>query len=90
MRDHILENGPDVVYITETKVNYAIEIDFKEQEYNVWRRDRRGKSGVFIMVHEKLYVEKIQYGDELAEVLSITIRSGSEKSKIIVACSTKD
>ena len=39
-----------------------------------------------MMVHENLYVEEVQYGEGLAEVLSIIIRTSSrEKRNIIVA-----
>ena len=88
MRDYALENKLDVVCITEPKLNKDIQINYKEQRYDVSRRERKGKVGggvVLIMVCENLYREEAQYGDGPAEVLSLKIRSGREKRKIIVS-----
>ncbi|MPC73871.1 hypothetical protein E2C01_068212 [Portunus trituberculatus] len=50
VRDYILEKGLDVICITETKLSEDVQVNFKEQGYNVWRRDRRGKAIVLIMI----------------------------------------
>ena len=41
LRDYLTEKKPDVVCITETKLREEIQISFKEQGYNVWKRDRK-------------------------------------------------
>ena len=45
LRDYLTERKPDVVCITETKLREEIQISFKQQGYNVWRRDRKGRAG---------------------------------------------
>ena len=50
MKDCVLSNEPDVVCITETKLKEEIQISFKEQGYNVWRRNRKGKAGKGVMI----------------------------------------
>ena len=51
-----------MVYITETKLSKDVQVIFKEQGYNVWRKGRRGKAGggVSIMAQEDIYLEKVQ------------------------------
>ena len=77
LRDYLIEKKPDVVCITETKLREEIKISFKEQGYNVWRRDRKGKAGggVLIIVRDDIYIEEVQHGEDLAEIISITIRT---------------
>ena len=87
LRDYLIEKKPDVVCVTETKLREEVQISFKDQGYNVWRRDRKGKAGggVLIIVRDNIYIEEIEYGDNAAEIASITIRTnGRERRKIIV------
>ena len=49
-------------------------------------RDRKGKGGggVLIMVQEDIFVEEVQYGDGMAEVIGITIKTNErERRKLI-------
>ena len=87
LRDYLIEKKPDVVCVTETKLREEVQISFKDQGYNVWRRDRKGKAGggVLVIVRDNIYIEEIEYGDNAAEIASITIRTnGRERRKIIV------
>ena len=89
LRDYLIEKKPDVVCITETKLREEIQISFKEQGYNVWRRDRKGKAGggVLIIVPDNIYIEEVQYGEDTAEIVSITIRTNErERIRIILTC----
>ena len=54
--DYLMEKKPDIVCLTETKLREEIQVNFKEQGYNVWRRDRKGKAGggVLVMVRENI------------------------------------
>ncbi|MPC57998.1 hypothetical protein E2C01_051990 [Portunus trituberculatus] len=42
--------------IVETKLREQIHLNFKEERYNSWRRDRKDKGGggVLIMVHDNM------------------------------------
>ena len=87
VRDYLKENRPDVLCLTETKLKENVHLSFKEEGYNNWRRDRRGKGGggVLIIVREDIYVEEVQYGDGMEEVIGITIRtSGKARRRIIL------
>ena len=86
LRDHLIEKKPDVVCITETKLREEIQISFKEQGYNVWRRDRKGKAGggVLIIVPDNIYIEEVQYGEDTAEIVSITIRTNERERRRII------
>ncbi|MPC31817.1 hypothetical protein E2C01_025117 [Portunus trituberculatus] len=55
VRDYLKEKKPDVMCIVETKLGAEIHVNFKEEGYNSWRRDRKGKGGgVLIMVHDNM------------------------------------
>ena len=86
LRDYLIEKKSGVS-VTETKLREEVQISFKDQGYNVWRRDRKGKAGggILIIVRDNIYIEEIEYGDNAAEIASITIRTnGRERRKIIV------
>ena len=64
---------PDVFCMVETKLKEKIHIDFQQEGYKIWRRDRKGKGGgVLIMEQEDIFVEGVQYSDGMAEVIGIT------------------
>ena len=85
VRDYLKESKPDVLCLTETKLKEEIHLSFKEEGYNNWRRDRKGKGGggIMIMVREDIYVEEVQYGDGMAEIISIIIRNWGKRRRII-------
>lgn len=73
--------------LTKTKLKEEVCLSSKEEGYNYWRRDRKGKGGggVLIMVQDDIYVEEVQYGDGMVEVIGITTRtSGRERRRIIL------
>ena len=86
VRDYLKESKPDVLCLTETKLKEKIHLSFKEEGYNNWRRDRKGKGGggIMIMVREDIYVEEVQYGDGMAEIISIIIRNWGKRRRIIL------
>ena len=87
LRDYIKDSKPDVVCLTETKLKEEVQLGIIVEGYNYWRRDRKGKSGggVLIMVKNDILVEEVEFGDGMAEVISIVIKTnGWEKRKIIV------
>ena len=87
VRDYLKESKPDVFCIAETKLKEEIQVNFADEGYKCWRRDRIGKGGggVIIMVRGDMDVEDVQYGEDKAEVIGLTIRtSGREKRKIIL------
>ena len=79
VRDYLKESKPDVFCIAETKLKEEIQVNFADEGYKCWRRDRIGKGG------GDMDVEDVQYGEDKAEVIGLTIRtSGREKRKIIL------
>ena len=81
VRDYLKESKPDVLCLTETKLKEEIQLSFKEEGYNNWRRDRKGKGGGGIMI---IYVEEVQYGYGMAEIISIIIRNWGKRRRIIL------
>merc|ERR1712035_276981 len=65
LRDYLRLNKPDVVCITETKLKEEIHIQFQDEGYNMWRRDRKNKSGggVAILTKANINVEEVEEGD---------------------------
>ena len=87
VRDYLKESKPDVFCIAETKLKEEIQVNFADEGYKCWRRDRIGKraGGVIIMVRGDMDVEDVQYGEDKVEVIGLTIRtSGRVKRKIIL------
>ena len=87
LKDYIRTSDPDIICLTETKLKEEIQLGIKIEGYNTWRKDRKGKSGggVLILVKDDILVEEVEFGDGMAEVLSIVIKTnGKERRKIIV------
>ena len=94
VRDYLKESKPDVLCIPETKLKEEINIKFTDEGYKCWRRDRKGKGGggVIVLVHDKICVEEVQYGDDMAEIIGLTIRTsgGKKKENHSNVCAPKD
>ena len=87
VKDYLREKSPDVLCLTETKLREEIQLSFREEGYNLWRRDRQGKGGggILVLVKENVKVEDVKYGDGMVEVVNITTRTrGGGKRKIVV------
>lgn len=88
VRNYLRENRPEESCKTETKLIERIHLGFMEEGFKNWRRDRKikGRRGrVLIMFQDDIYVEDVQYGHGMAEVIGITIRTnGREKRRIIL------
>ncbi len=88
LRDYLHERKPEVACITETKLTREINVEFEEEGYNTWRRDRKNKGGggVMILVRKNILIETVEYGEGRSETLSVEIKiQGQESRKIIVA-----
>ena len=67
--------------MTETKLKEEINVNFQQEGFKLWRRDRKEKGGGGVLVMMK----EVQYGDGMAEVISITIQTNERyRRKIIV------
>ena len=75
IKDYLTNKKPDVFCMTETKLKEEIYVNFQQEGFKTWRRDRKGKGegGVLIMVKKDIVVEGMQYGDGLAQVIGIKI-----------------
>ena len=88
LRDYLREGDPDVVCLAETKLTEDIYIRLQENDnYNVWRKDRKGKNGggVLILIKSNIKVCKVEYGKGKAEVISVLIKDGNRQTQKIVA-----
>ena len=88
LRDYIRKSKPDVVCLTETKLKEEIQLHFQKEGYNMWRRDRKEKTGggVLILAKDSINVEEVDYGEGAVELVSIVIRNNdNERRRIIVA-----
>ena len=72
--------------MVETKLKEEIQINFQQEGYKIWRRVRKRKGGGGVLIMDQdIFVEGVQYGDGMAEVIGITIRTNErERRKIIV------
>ena len=86
LRDYLRLNKPDVVCITETKLKEEIHVQFQDEGYNMWRRDRKNKSGggVAILTKANINVEEVEEGKGMAEVLSIVLKTRKEDRRRII------
>ena len=87
LRDYLENKTPNVVCITETKLDENITdkmVTF--QNYITWRKDSKGKKGEGVIILTKVGVEvtKTEYGSGKAEVMSLHIRSGKGEKLILV------
>ncbi|MPC42386.1 hypothetical protein E2C01_036007 [Portunus trituberculatus] len=46
VRDYLKEKKRDVMCIVETKLREKIHVNFKEEGYNSWKRDRKDNGSV--------------------------------------------
>ncbi len=83
LKDYLKNNKSDVVCLTETKLKEEIKFGFTKEGYSTWKRDRKGKTGggVMILVKEDIVVEEVEYGDGMAETLSVVIKIKENEKK---------
>ena len=84
---YLREDKPDIMGITETKLSEGIVlVNLGEGEYNIWRKDRRGKQGggVMVLTKKDLVVEKVVNSEGLAEVIKVTICTATGKREVVV------
>jgi len=84
LKDYLTSVRPDIVCLTETKLNKVIEMNF--EGYNIWKRDRKEKQGggVLIMVRKYMKVDSVEYGKNRAEIVSVRIKFQSGESQTII------
>ena len=85
VEDYLREKKRELLCLAETKLREEIQLSFKEEVYNIWRRDRvdKGGGGLLVVVREDVQVGDVQYGNGMAEVIGITIEiKENEKEKL--------
>lgn len=85
--DLIKKDKPLILCLCETKLDTSISLDIMGwSDYNIWRRDRRGKmgGGVLILTHMDLKVNEIDLGENNAEIMALEIIIGENKTDIMV------
>ncbi len=73
---YLREIKPDIIGVTETKLSEGnLLTSLGEGKYDAWRRDRKGKheGGVMILTKKDIVVDKVLYGDGLAEVIKVEL-----------------
>ncbi len=91
LTDLLKSKKPEIVCLTETKLKDILDINLLGwSEYNIWRRDRKGKQGggVCILTSNKLKVTEINLVTERAEVIAVEVTTndtGNEKIVVAVA-----
>ena len=85
LRDYLQEEKPDIVCLAETKLNEETKMDFANN-YNIWKRDRRGKTGggVMVMTKKELVIDQVLYGEGKAEMISVKMKFKGRDLMIIV------
>lgn len=71
---YLQEKNPHIMGVTETKLSDETEVfNIGEGKYKVWKRKRKNKHGVGVMfmIKNKVTVEEVVFGEELAEVLKV-------------------
>ena len=85
LEDYLKEEKPEIVCLTETKLNDETNINFAKN-YNIWRRDRRGKGGggTMVMIKKELMVDQVLYGEGKAELISVKLKINEKELTVIV------
>ena len=81
LQQEIKINKPDIICITETKLEEEIlDATLNLKGYQVWRRDRKGKKGggVMILSKGKLLAHEFTAETARAEMITIEIQLGGE------------
>ena len=67
-----------------------IQTNIENDNYNIWRKDRKGKKGdgVMIMIESKIYVINVEYGKGKEELISAQIETQyrENKKKLHINC----
>lgn len=81
------EKEPKIICLGVPKIKEDNKLIF-DNNYNIWRRDRKEKAGGVMAVTGKgLLVKSITYGEGKAEVASVKLEGkGREVMSIIVTC----
>jgi len=77
LNDYLRERKPDILGLVETKLSDSVEIQgIGEGQYNMWKRNRKGKKGggVMLLIRKEVTVENVEEGEGMAEVLKVGIR----------------
>ena len=88
IEDIIRNEEPMIICFCETKLNSEISLEAMcWRNYDVWRRDRRGKrgGGVVILTHNRLKVKQLNCDAGEAEILATEVSDGENKVDIVVA-----
>ena len=86
--DYLREKKPQIVCLTQTKLCEEIQTNIENDNYNIWRKDRKDKKGggVMPMIKSKIKVINVEYGKGKTELISANINTRcGESQKIVVA-----
>ena len=85
--DYLKEKKPEIVCQAETKLCEDIQTNIKNDNYNIWRKDRKdNKGGVMLMIKSKIKVKNVEYWKGKAELINAQINKRcGESQKIVVA-----
>ena len=62
IKECLSSQKPDVFCMAETKLKEDIYVNFQQERFKIWRRNKKGKGGggVLIIVKEDIVVEGVQ------------------------------
>ena len=87
LKDYIRVEKPQIVCLTETKLNSKIKNEtLNLPDYNIWRKDRQNKSGggVMMLTRKDLLIKEMQFNTfENVELLSVEV--GTKEGAVTVA-----
>ena len=83
--DYLKEMEPKIVCLAETKLSEGINLDLGNN-YSIWRRDRVGKGGggVMIITKKEVMVNKVEFGEGRAELISARVELNKKEVTIVV------
>lgn len=75
MITYLRENEPGIMGIVKTKLgNAVVSLGIGEGKYNVWRKKRREKQGVMMLIKKDQGVDNINYGKGCAEMRKVGVQ----------------
>ena len=86
--DYLREKKPEIVCLTETKLCEGIQTNIENDNYNIWRKNRKDKKGVgmMLMIKYTIKVRNVVCRKGKAELISAQINTiCGESKKLVVA-----
>ena len=75
--DYLKEKKPEIVCLAETIPCEEIQNNIENDNYNIWRKDRKDKKGggMMLMIKSKMKVKNVEYEKGKAELISAQIKT---------------